>query len=510
LSDFRIIKRLISGGHTLVAPNPFTPNVLPGAAQALQTRRVRFINIDYHILKRFNPDGTPVIDWSASGVRLDSGLAIATQHGWFPRIVWGLNPPDPLMTLNGLTTGGAHRSYGPGEPTSNLSGLSGWALYDNYTMAMLEYVLSRGLTHFEIEVGNEFNSSGNASIEWFVPDNSPPGTRGVWWSALDPYVTLYTHVANVVNKFNAGHQGVVQVEVGGPAATDTSFSNFWKTALPACSSLPVNQWLVNETINGEQTTRQTQYCYFNFIEAFIDRVVRAKAPLDFVSWHTYDHGGDGSFSQSVSEIQSYLRSYSSLAKIHISEWGADALGSGINTNAQTVAGAYALDFLYDAEQAGLDEALFLTLSPSNPNATISALYYLDKGSKEYNATHAMTAMSELMEVAAQTIRLTCSASSSLHCYASYVPALNEVRIMLWGYNVESQRLGNQPFPMSGVTVDVLGLPPGMTQATIQPGRFDGYQTLFDSAKVSLHGTTLRIENLALTTQDYLRMTVEVR
>jgi hypothetical protein len=388
-AGFETIRTLLSGGFTYV-PAKYPQFVEYGGPNQLGTRRIRLINIDISTLSGVTPSGEIQVHWSD---RLEQSLRLCRDRHWIPRIVWGLNPPGPLMKLASANGG---RMYGP----------SSWAEYEKYTTAMIKHVTADwGLPTIEIVVGNEFDGMGHAREAWFVPDISATySARRPWRESLGPYMQLYRNTAKAVETFRTRNPSV-HIKIGGPAATQQSYSVFWK---------------------GRSG-------YFNWIGAFVDEATAEHLPLDFVDWHEYDQDRDGgrSFQQAVADVRRRLRSAGSDAIVSIDEWGFSASSTDVK-NRQPISGAFALDFLYTAELSHVDDDMFLLLAMPGPPVQLPALFYKD-ASGSWVDSHALIAMAALNRMTADS-RVACIvASANLHCFAG-LGSDGHVDALVWGFN----------------------------------------------------------------------------
>ena len=430
-TGFERVNSLLSGGFTFQAPNQFTPTMM-ARLKELPTRRVRLINVDRNVLLGIAPDGSPVIDWSKSTpAKLPDSLAAAQANGWIPRIVWGLNPPNALMNLAGVPAG---RKYGP----------SNWDQYRKYTRAMLDMVhMTYGFDEFEVEVGNEFDATYATPYAWFVKDTTqvPADIRDIWQQNLPEFLNLYESIADTVDAYRQEHNDVT-IRVGGPAATGGSFY----------------PWLMS---------RPT---YFNYVLNFLEGVVERGVTLDFLSWHYYGGGRDGGFyfMQGITRMKEEISLSGLNAEVSISEWGFRSASDGANR--QPMAGAFALDLIHHAERAELNDAIFLTASPSDYTKNYPSLFYryFDAENRlQYGSSYTFDALSKLA-LLARGDRLPCKVrvegtDRALNCFAAQTRP-HEVSFLIWGYNW-SQTLAhtlNTPPPtavISNISIEITGFQP---------------------------------------------------
>jgi hypothetical protein len=201
-------------------------------------------------------------------------------------------------------------------PDGRVYGPSSWSTYDRYIQAFLDYVVvSQGFTETEWEVGNEMSIP---SQNWVSPVLPASVTDPLGFSS---YATLYSHIAAVVDNFRQQHPGTV-LRVGGPAANVA--------------------WAIK----------------------LVDLVAGQSIPMDFVSLHMYGNQLTGAAMQTeMSSIQAELARQHLSAPISITEWGPSC---GSKLNFEPIAGAFSLEFLSRITQAGISDAIFLSLSQFPP------------------------------------------------------------------------------------------------------------------------------------------------
>jgi hypothetical protein len=389
-ADFSVVRRVLGGGFGAVVLN-YPPNVLPGAARILGTYRFRIINLDWDMLQGVGPGNTFKINWTQ---RLEFSLKLCKQYSWVPRLVWGLAPPTPLVTKMNAAEG---RHYGPYD----------WTLFEKYTDAFLDHVVSEGFKEIEIEVGNEPDGPSDAQPQfaWWAPSMQGSHPGRIWSESLQPYLVLYRHTAEAIVQYRQNHVGIV-IRVGGPASNGTSHSGFWM-ARPAS--------------------------YFNWLGGFIDAVLAQNLPLDFISWHQYYEGpGSGKqFLDAIREVRTRLaRGGRANTPISISEWGLFAGPSRMVENLGPGAGVFALDFIQAMDETETKDAIFLLLAPPPAAAQLPALYYPSSGPDRFGPSHAMIAQGELAELASNR-RLTCSPlKEDIRCFAAVTPS-GAVDLLVW-------------------------------------------------------------------------------
>ncbi len=241
------------------------------------------------------------------------------------------------------------RSYGP----------SSWTIYDQYIQAFLDYVVvSQGFPETEWEVGNEMNTP---SQNWVAPVLPASATDPAGFTA---YWTLYSHIAGVVSAFRHQHPGTV-LRVGGPAAE--------------------TDWAIK----------------------FVDFVASQNAQADFVSLHVYGNQSTGAGLQAdINSIQQEIAARKLSMPVSITEWGPSCESL---LNFEPIAGAFVLDFTSTIAQAGVSDAIFLSLSQF-PAEDWPVLYTTDQ-----TPTDIMVAFEAL--VGLNGTQGTCTSSGGLSCVA---------------------------------------------------------------------------------------------
>ncbi|MGI8950161.1 MAG: T9SS type A sorting domain-containing protein [Chitinophagaceae bacterium] len=401
--DFTNIQKLLAGGFTTNPDNPFDSSapsymaLFPQVPYRLGTCRVRLLNVDNRGLEsntngtvKRNPDHSLAIKWTNN---FENSLWMCKRYNWIPRIVWGLNPPTPLVTLRG-------------KPGNRLYGPNNWNVFNEYTTDMLKHVIEDwGFKKIEVEVGNEPTGYQHAIYEWWMADisNPPPSDTLMWEASLAPYCKLYKNIASSVKNYGDQHPEIT-ISVGGPAS---NFGTFMPKAFP-------------------------------WIQTFVSKMLKDSVPLDFVSFHCYDkaHYQGQTFLNAVAALKTTLANAGSKAKISVSEWG---FSTGIpedSTNLEPVAGAFALDFMYTAEKANIDNDIFLGIATNELNN--ASLFYPHTPSvdnpKFWNPSHAMMALRNLSDLSKGT-RYMCNADSlaDIHCFAAET-APGKIQILVWAYN----------------------------------------------------------------------------
>jgi hypothetical protein len=244
-------------------------------------------------------------------------------------------------------------------PDGRVYGPSSWTIYDQYIQAFLEYVVvSQGFTETEWEVGNEMSIP---SQNWVAPVLPTSATDP---AGLSAYSTLYLHIATMIDNFRRQHPGTV-LRVGGPAA-DTD-------------------WAIQ----------------------FVDAVASKNIPADFVSLHVYGNQMTGTAMQTaISNIQTEIANQHLSIPVSITEWGPS---TGSTLNFEPIAGAFALDFASTIAQAGVSDAIFLSLSQF-PTEDWPVLYTTDQ-----TPTDIMIAFEALAGLSGT--QGTCNSSGDLSCVA---------------------------------------------------------------------------------------------
>ncbi|MGI8951214.1 MAG: T9SS type A sorting domain-containing protein [Chitinophagaceae bacterium] len=406
-TNFSTIQNLLGGGFTNHSPHPFDTlsasytEVIPKIPDSLGTYLVRLLNIDNNIMQsnadgsvKRNLDGTLDLHWPAV---LENSLTMCKQYHWIPRIVWGLNPPDPLVTFQGL-------------PSGHLYGPNNWNIYNEYTNDMLKHVIEEwGFKEIEVEVGNEPTGLGHAATAWWMPDITfpPPSDTIMWQASLEPYSNLYKNIANTIKSYRDQHPAIT-IRVGGPAS---NFGTFLPSAFP---------WLQN----------------------FVSNMLAQNIPLDFASFHCYHKTRNQGTTvlNGINSLKSIIANAGSNAFVCQSEWGFSG-GSGTDAamNFDPVAGAFALDVIYTLEKANVKNDLFLSLV--NDNDSSASLYYTHNPTIDspnyWTASHAGIALQQLSRIS-KGIRHICDAGSSpdLRCFASET-APGKIDIMVWAFNWET-------------------------------------------------------------------------
>ncbi len=241
------------------------------------------------------------------------------------------------------------RTYGP----------SSWTVYDEYIYAFLDYVIvSQGFVETEWEVGNEMDIPSQNWVAPVVPTSSsdPAGFAA--------YSTLYSRIASVADNFRRQHPGIV-LRIGGPAAA------------------------------------------VDWAPQFVDLVTRSSVPADFVSLHVYGNQLTGhTFQYDISSLQQKIDTQQLKLPISVTEWGPN---TSSKLNFEPIAGAFVLDFASNMTQAGISDAIFLSLSQF-PSVNWPTLYSTDQ-----TPTDIMIAFESLASL--KGVQGTCTSNAELSCVA---------------------------------------------------------------------------------------------
>ncbi len=296
------------------------------------------------------------------------------------------------------------RTYGP----------SSWTVYDQYIQAFLDYVVvSQGFTETEWEVGNEMSIPAQ---NWVAPQLPTSATDPAGFSA---YSTLYSQIATVVDSFRQQHPDAI-LRVGGPAA-DTG-------------------WAIN----------------------FVDMVGSQNVPADFVSLHRYGNQSTGTGLQNdIANIQKEMAKQHLSLPVSVTEWGPHV---GSELNFEPIAGAFALDFASTIAQAGVSDAIFLSLSQF-PTNDWAVLYTTDQ-----TPTGVMSAFEALAGL--NGTQGTCTGTTGLSCIA-VTSTDGGVSVLLWSFSWSGSYFPDvmpQETEASTLTVQPVGTP--AMSYTVQAAQLD--------------------------------------
>jgi hypothetical protein len=320
------------------------------------------------------------------------------------------------------------RIYGP----------SSWTIYDQYVQAFLDYVVvSQGFGETEWEVGNEMSIP---SQNWVAPVLPASATDPAGFSA---YSTLYSHIAAVVDNFRHQHPGVV-LRVGGPAANA--------------------DWAMK----------------------FVDLVARGNIAADFVSLHVYGNQLTGTATQtSLGSIQREMADQHLSMPISITEWGPSC---GSKLNFEPIAGAFVLDFASTIAQAGVSDAIFLSLSQF-PTEDWPVLYTTDQ-----TPTDIMIAFEALAGL--DGTQGTCTSSASLACVAVSGDD-GAVSLVLWNFGWADTYFPDTGGNQASQTYEITVRPGASIAATyaIQAAQLDSgpWDEAANPIVVDSSGTSIRID-----------------
>jgi hypothetical protein len=389
--DIQQAKQIIGGGTT---PEYRVSPGVNGLA-SLGTRRLRLINVDNN-LKAVTPDGDLKIEWSQ---HLKDGLELCKQNGWVPRLVVGHDLPAPLGII-----GPEGRKYGP----------SSWPIYEKYINALLAYVTDEwGFKESEWEVGNEMNVP---AANW-VAAKLPSGLTDM--EGFSAYMTLYTHIAQTVDKFRLTHPQTV-TRIGGPAVPGQGYFE----------------------INESQ----------NWTLRFVDEIAARRLPCDFVSAHVY--GNDYSGAQvalALDKLEKRIALRKLAMPISVSEWGPNWHSDAAAVNLGPISGSFVLEFIRIMAHAKVTDAIFLALSKFPDNNW--PVLYLQDGTP----THAMKVMQLVTSLDGSV--LNCDTGlASVGCLAVKTPS-NEVKVLVWNLDWWNHPIGaaKQPQFNAKVAVKISGL-----------------------------------------------------
>jgi hypothetical protein len=319
-------------------------------------RRIRLINVDDDLIG-VAADGSLQLQWS---YHLNQGLALCREHHWIPHIIVGHALPVPLAVK---------------APDGRLHGPSSWNTYDQYVLALLNYVvLAQGFNETEWEVGNEMSIP---SQNWVAPVLPASATDPAGFSA---YSTLYLHIATVTDNFRRQNQGTV-LRVGGPAAD------------------------------------------VGWAQQFVNFVASQNVPADFVSVHIYGNQSTGAgFQSNLGSIQQEITNTHLSLPISITEWGPH---TGTQLNFEPIAGAFVLDFALTVAQAGVSDAIFLALSQFPANDW-PVLYTTDQ-----TPTDIMVAFQVLAGL--KGTQGSCTGTAELSCVA-VTAADGTITLVFWSFS----------------------------------------------------------------------------
>lgn len=296
------------------------------------------------------------------------------------------------------------RTYGP----------SSWTIYDQYIEAFLDYVVvAQGFTESEWEVGNEMSIPAQ---NWVAPVLPKSAADPAGFSA---YSTLYSQIASVLDQFRQQHPGTV-LRIGGPAS-DAG-------------------WAIN----------------------FVDFVAGQNIPADFVSLHGYGNQSTGTALRTViANIQQEMANQYVGLPVDITEWGPS---TGSELNFEPIAGAFVLDFASTVAQAGVSDAIFLSLSQF-PSDDWPALYTTDQ-----TPTDNMFAFEAL--AALNGTQGTCTSSADLSCVA-VTAGDGVVSLVLWNFSWAGSYFSDtMPQETDAYTVTVEPAGPAAASYTVQAAQLD--------------------------------------
>jgi hypothetical protein len=483
--DFSQIQNLLGGGYTINPDIPFSPDaecyteLFPVVPDRLGTARVRLMNIDRNILKTDEKgailrkaDGSLDTRW---GDRLENCLWMCKQYSWVPRIVWGVNGQDPLVTLQG-------------SPQNHLYGPNNWQVFDEMTVAMLKHVVEDwGFKKIEIEVGNEPSGYGHAEGNWWMADISdPPYSEDLMWrQSLDPYCKLYRHVARMVKAYR-DQQTFAEIKVGGPAG---NYGTFLPTSYP---------WL----------------------QTFVARMLNNDVPLDFVSFHCYHKTSNQGlvFIDAIANLKKQLSDAGSNAEICVSEWGFGSAQDYDTTNFEPVAGGFALDFMYTSEKAGLKSDLFLSIA-NNGDPTAPSLFYphipTGKNQNVWSVSYAGIALQQLADLS-KGQRYKCDVDTSYYrCFASEISP-GVFNILVWAFNWETAEKHAlwKPDPIAGssnASIKIYGLSNPQKVTPILKSLYINGDSISSPSLIlkSVSDSIIKITNLALKKGDFANIIVKL-
>lgn len=375
--DIQQAKQIIGGGTTpeyRVSPDF---HGIDGLA-SIGTRRLRLINVDYN-LKAVTTNGDIKIEWSQA---LKGRLELCQRNGWVPRLVVGQNLPTPLGII-----GPDGRKYGP----------SSWPIYEKYINALLTYVTDEwGFKESEWEVGNEMN----VPSENWVATKLPNGLTDM--DGFTAYMTLYTHVAQTVDKFRLTRPQAV-VRVGGPAVPG----------------------------EGYLERNESQ----NWTLRFVDEIATRRLPCDFVSVHVYGNNSTGIETFiALTNLKKRIALRKLVMPISVSEWGPNWHGgTAAEINFGPTSGAFVLEFIRVMAQVKVTDAIYLALSKFPDNNW--PVLYLQNGTP----TDAMKVMQLVASLDGSV--LNCETGvASVSCLAVKTPS-NEIKVLVWNLDWWNHPIG---------------------------------------------------------------------